>query len=137
MGDFAGAQSPATVDSALVGVDIDGSGLLRLPLDPAFEHAIAVLHGSVRIEDVWAEPNELVFLGTDRESLELVLEEGSRILLLGGLPFGEEIAMWWNFVARDQSELARAFTDWRDRSERFGPVKSSLPRIEAPRPFWL
>ncbi len=45
--------------------------------------------------------------------------------------------MWWNFVARDRTELALAFTDWRDQTERFGRVESSLSRIEAPRPFWL
>ncbi len=137
IGEFAGLRSPATVDSELVGVEIDGSGLLALTLDPTFEHAIAVLHGSVRVEDAGAELNELMYLGTGREDLELVLDPGSRILLLGGRPFGEEISMWWNFVARDQTELALAFTDWRDHSERFGRVESSLTRIEAPRPFWL
>ena len=137
IGEFAGLRSPAIVDSALVGVDIDAGGLLRVALDPTFEHAIAVLHGSVRIEDAQAGPNELLYLGTDRASLELVLAEGSRILLLGGRPFGEEIAMWWNFVARDQTELTLAFAEWRDHAERFGTVDSSLTRIEAPRPFWL
>ncbi len=137
IGDFAGSRSPATVDSGLVGVDIVGSGLLHVPLDPTFEHGIAVLHGSVRIEGAQAGPNELVYLGTDRERLELVLEEGSRFLLLGGRPFAEQIAMWWNFVARDRAELTLAFTDWRDGAERFGPVETPLARIEAPRPFWL
>jgi quercetin 2,3-dioxygenase len=137
IGGFAGVRSPAVVDSPLVGVEIEGSGLLHVPLDAAFEHAIAVLHGGMRMEDTDAGPNELVYLGTDREGLELILEAGSRILLLGGRPFGEEIAMWWNFVARDKSELALAFQDWRDQAERFGPVESPLTRIEAPRPFWL
>jgi redox-sensitive bicupin YhaK (pirin superfamily) len=137
VGEFAGSRSPAATDSALVGVDIAGSGLLEVPLDPAFEHAVAVLHGGVRIEDAEAAPNELIYLGTDRHEVALSLQEGSRILLLGGQPFPEEIAMWWNFVARDRAELARAYTDWSDRTERFGPVTTSLPRIEAPPPFWL
>ncbi len=137
IGEFAGSRSPATVDSALVGVDIDAIGLLNVPLDPAFEHAIAVLHGGVRIGDARVGPNELAYLGTDRDDIELVLDEGSRLLLLGGQPFGEAISMWWNFVARDQTELALAFADWRDDSGRFGPVESSLTRIEAPTPFWL
>ena len=80
----------------------------------------------MRIDDAEARPNEFVYLGTDREGLELILDEGSRLLLLGGQPFAEEIAMWWNFVARDQTELARAFADWRDGSERFGPVETLL-----------
>jgi redox-sensitive bicupin YhaK (pirin superfamily) len=137
IGEFAGSRSPAAADSPLVGVDIAGSGILDVPLDPAFEYAIAVLHGGVRIEDTEATPNELVYLGNDREGLALFLEEESRLLLLGGQPFSEEIAMWWNFVARDRTELAGAYTDWTDRTERFGPVTTSLHRIEAPRPSWL
>ncbi len=137
VGEFAGWRSPATMDSALMGVDIAASGPFDVPLDPAFEHAIAVLHGSVRIENSQASPNELVYLGTDRRGLALFLEEGSRILLLGGRPFPEEIAMWWNFVARHRTELARAYQDWTDRTDRFGSVTTSLHRIEAPRPFWL
>ena len=137
VGEFAGSRSPAATDSALIGVDIAGSGSLDVPLDPAFEHAVAVLHGSVRIENAHASPNELVYLGTDRQGLALFLEKGSRILLLGGRPFPEEIAMWWNFVARDRTELARAYQDWTDRTDRFRSVTTSLHRIEAPRPFWL
>jgi quercetin 2,3-dioxygenase len=137
LGEFAGSRSPAVTDSAVVGVDVGGSGVLDLPLDPASEHAVAVLRGRVEIEDARAKPNELVYLGTDRTGLTLFLEQGSRMLLLGGPPFPEEIAMWWNFVARDRTELASAYTDWNDGTERFGPVTTSLPRIDAPRPFWL
>jgi redox-sensitive bicupin YhaK (pirin superfamily) len=137
VGEFAGSRSPAASDSALVGVEIAGSGTLEIPLEPAFEYAVAVLHGGVRMEDAEATPNELVYLGTDRQGLAPFLEKGSRLLLLGGHPFPEEIAMWWNFVARDRAELARAYEDWTDRAERFGPVTTSLHRIEAPRPFWL
>ena len=45
--------------------------------------------------------------------------------------------MWWNFVARDRTELERAADDWRAAGPRFGQVTSTLDRIEAPRPFWL
>jgi quercetin 2,3-dioxygenase len=136
IGAFGGSHSPAAADSTLVGVDITGNGLLDVPLDPAFEHAIAVLHGSVRIGEAQAGPNQLAYLGAHRAGVALRLEEGSRLLLLGGPPFGEEIAMWWNFVARDKAELSRAYDDWADHGERFGPVASSLLRVEAPRPFW-
>ena len=63
--------------------------------------------------------------------------DGSRVLLLGGQPFTEEILMWWNFVARDRAELEQAYAQWTASAERFGPVASTLDRIEAPRPFWL
>jgi hypothetical protein len=45
--------------------------------------------------------------------------------------------MWWNFVARDRAELEEAYTQWGAPAERFGPVDSTLDRIQAPRPFWL
>jgi hypothetical protein len=45
--------------------------------------------------------------------------------------------MWWNFVARDRSEMEQAFAEWGASTERFGLVASTLDRIAAPRPFWL
>jgi quercetin 2,3-dioxygenase len=137
IGDFAGARSPADTGSALVGVDIVGGGTLEVPVDPTFEYAIAVLHGKVRIADSDAAPDQLVYLGIGREVLHLTLDDRSRLLLLGGQPFAEEIAMWWNFVARDRVELTDAYTDWQSENERFGSVGSSLNRIDAPRPYWL
>jgi quercetin 2,3-dioxygenase len=137
VGEFGGARSPAHTDSPLVGVDIAGSGRLDLPLDVSFEHALAVLHGGVRVDDSVATPNQLIYLGTRRDGIQLDLVAGSRVLLLGGLPFTEEILMWWNFVARERSELEQAYAEWSASAGRFGPVGSTLDRIEAPRPFWL
>ncbi|AKV58044.1 pirin-like C-terminal cupin domain-containing protein [Corynebacterium riegelii] len=41
-------------------------------------------------------------------------------------PFEEEILMWWNFVARDFSEIKQARTQWQAQAggdgERFGQV---------------
>ena len=87
IGEFAGLRSPATVDSALVGVDIEGSGLLAGAPGPGLRtcHRRSPWKRA-RLRTHGHEPNELVYLGTDREDLELVLEEGSRILLLGGRP---------------------------------------------------
>ena len=36
----------------------------------------------------------------------------ARLLLLGGVPFEERILMWWNFVARDMSEIRAAREAW-------------------------
>ena len=41
--------------------------------------------------------------------------------MLGGVPFGERLLMWWNFVARDGEEIARAREDW--AAGRFGQVQ--------------
>jgi hypothetical protein len=45
--------------------------------------------------------------------------------------------MWWNFVARSREELETAYRAWRDGTDRFPTVTSSLPTIPAPAPYWL
>ena len=101
------------------------AGVLQLPLDPTFEHGISVLHGGPRIADSMASPNQLVYVGTGHEGIELDLADGARVLLLGGRPFAEEILMWWNFVARERTEIAMAYADW--RVQRSASAPSSPP----------
>jgi len=137
IGEFAGARSSARVDSPLVGVDIAASGPSTFPVDPTYEYGIAVLHGKLRIAGGEAQPDQFVYLGTGHETLGLDLAEHSRVLLLGGEPFAEDVLMWWNFVARSRTELESAYADWTATAERFGTVRSTLERISAPRPFWL
>ncbi|MDE3065872.1 MAG: pirin family protein, partial [Acidobacteriota bacterium] len=68
----------------------------------------------------------------------VVLPRGrARLMLLGGLPFPEEILMWWNFVARRREELESARTSWEEPDGRFGEVASLLARVGAPAPYWL
>ncbi len=45
----------------------------------------------------------------------------SRLLLIGGQPFGEDILLWWNFVARSVEEMEKATRDWLEGG-RFGRV---------------
>ena len=57
-------------------------------------------------------------------------------MLLGGEPFEDPIVMWWNFVARNRAEIDAAYASWRDQDDRFGSVRSALPRIPASAPYW-
>ena len=63
---------------------------------------------------------------------------GTRLLLLGGAPLGEQIVMWWNFVGRSHDDVAQQRADWMARSSRFGEVPgyvgdpSWLPAPELP-----
>lgn len=58
--------------------------------------------------------NELAYLGDGRDGLQLQLDPGARVLLLGGAPFGAEIFMWWNFVGHSKGEIARAQKAWEE-----------------------
>jgi quercetin 2,3-dioxygenase len=139
-GSFADVTSPARTDSPLVGTEVrPGRGRRVLPLEASFEHALVPLDGRVRAGGEVVEPGWSALLPAGRS--ELVVEtdrDDARFLLLGGEPLGERIAMWWNFVARDQHELTAAHRAWEDRDEdRFPRVPSTLPRADAPRPPWL
>jgi hypothetical protein len=48
------------------------------------------------------------------------------------VPFGEDILLWWNFVARWAQEMEQATRDW-NTGTRFGVVKGSpSPPLIAP-----
>ncbi len=78
---------------------------------------------------------------------ELVVEAGEqpmRALLLGGEPLGEQIVMWWNFVARSHEQIVALREQWQSEvidagtaTGRFGVVEgydgSPLPAPELPK----
>ena len=132
------AESKARADSPLLGVDLAlEPGTATVPLPGEHEHAVVVLEGAVRVDgDRVVEPGALAYLGTGRDELALAAAEPTRLLLLGGEPFGEPVLMWWNFVARTREELDAAYDAWAAGSGRFGDVPSDLARIPAPRPPW-
>jgi hypothetical protein len=47
------------------------------------------------------------------ERLPLTAAAGTVLMLLGGVPLGEKLLMWWNFVARTPEEIAAAVAGWR------------------------
>jgi redox-sensitive bicupin YhaK (pirin superfamily) len=136
MGSFAGVTSPARAYSEIVGVDIN---VLRdsdaeLPLSPGFEYALLATLGAAEVEGARIEPGTMLYVSPGREAVTMRATAGSRLLLLGGLPFGEKILMWWNFVARTAEEIADAVDGWNQR-RRFGDVDADDgERLAAPVP---
>lgn len=134
MGAFAGLRSPAKAYSPIVGAELAAArdGSAALPLEPAFEHALLLIEGGAAIADRALAPDVLYYLGTGRERLALALGAGARLFLIGGAPFGEDVLMWWNFVARTPEEIAEARSDWEAR-RRFGEVSAYKgARLAAP-----
>lgn len=129
-----GQTSPAEVYSPLVGLDLSATGAaaLAMPLTASFEHAALALSGTASVAGEALAPGTLLYFGPGREELTLRTEGGARILLIGGTPFGEEILVWWNFVARTREEIAQATRDW-NTGRRFGAVHGSpAPPLVAP-----
>jgi redox-sensitive bicupin YhaK (pirin superfamily) len=134
LGDVA---SPARRDTDHVGIALDlGGDPVTLPLDPAHEHALVVMSGALRLGAAVVAPGHLGYLGPGRDELRLAPVGPTRALLVGGVPFPEPILMWWNYVARTRDEVTAAHRAWTDRTDRFAPVPSSLPRIDTAPPPW-
>src|SRR6266496_3402423 len=142
LGSLAGARSPATAYSEIIGAEIvarrgaadwdaadwavaghaaggpDASG--RIAVTPSHEHVVFVSAGSADVEGTVLRTGQLLYLGTGREQLTMAAAAGSRLFLLGGVPLGEPLLMWWNFVARTPEEITAAAGEW--ASGRFGTV---------------
>jgi redox-sensitive bicupin YhaK (pirin superfamily) len=135
VGDFAGAVSPARRDTDHAGVDVELRADAELPLRADYEYAIVVLDGAVDVEGTAVTPGHLAYLGSGREAVAL-RGSAARLVLLGGVPFDDDILMWWNFVARTRDEVDDARAAWQAFDHRFGVVASALARIDAPEPMW-
>lgn len=160
-----GDEASVTLFSPLVGAQIDlpAGGEAWIELDPAFEHGVLVDAGPVRVtiaatddevDDSAADADgiavaghsatlrwsELGYLPTGHEGVRLTADDGPvRVVLLGGVPFGEELVMWWNFIGRDHDEVVESRRQWqsevigRDNPDgRFGRVDYEGEPLPAP-----
>ncbi len=123
VGEMMGATSPARMFSPVIGADIEfqSDQPVAVPLQRDFEHALLVLKGDVAIQGRRLDRGALHYVGLGHDELEVSSHRDSRLLLIGGRPFGEHILMWWNFVARTEDEIAQAREDWVNH-RRFGDV---------------
>jgi redox-sensitive bicupin YhaK (pirin superfamily) len=130
LGGHAGVQSPATVHTPIVGLDLRVHGSARLPLDPEFEHAAIVVDGAASIAGESLAPGELLYLGRGRSTIAMEAAEPARLLLLGGEPFESRIVMWWNFVGRTREEIVEARDAWmHDAGLSDGPGAGRFPAV--------
>ena len=137
VGSLAGAASDARRDTDHFGAELSlRGGATLVPVRPEHEHAIVVLSGRIDLDGQPIVPGRLGYVAVGRSELRLVAGEPTRLMLLGGEPFEAEVAMWWNYVARDRDEIAQANVDWAEGHDRFGETASNLPRIPAPTPPW-
>jgi hypothetical protein len=120
VGEHAGERSPAKVFSPLVGLEVrlDEGGEVTLPAAAGFEYGVLAADGPATVgcpavsSPAAIAPGTLAHLPVDVPSITLSAPGPSRFLLIGGVPFGEKLVMWWNFVGRDSTEIIAAREAW-------------------------
>lgn len=140
LGSLLGEVSPVPTYTPLLGAEIvmEPGVTFDLDVDPAFEHGLLVDTGEVTLDGKTLARNELGYAAPGAAGLRISAEEGSRLLLLGGEPFGEQIVMWWNFIGRDHDEVVAYREQWESllgtgSNERFGlPEGDPLDALHAP-----
>jgi redox-sensitive bicupin YhaK (pirin superfamily) len=135
LGELDGVRSPAQTHTSLVGADLQLSpgASVSLELVDSYEYGVFVVAGDVIAESTAVGVDQLLYLGSQRDSVTLRSPHGSRLIMLGGLPFTEEIVMWWNFIGRSHDEIVGFRHAWERRDQRFPAVVDRTERVmEAP-----
>lgn len=115
LGSLLGDTSPVETFTPLLGVEIllEAGVSLTLDVDASFEHGVLVDTGHVSAGEIDVAKDELGYLPPGATTLTLTAgPEWTRLLLLGGPPFGESIVMWWNFIGRDHDEIVGYRAEW-------------------------
>src|SRR3954467_6884841 len=96
MGSFGVSGSPGTAYTPLVGVDLDlaAGADVELPLEPDFEYGLLASSGSATVEGAARDGGRWLSPGPGGQPLRLPAAEPTRLLLLGGEPFEEQLVMW-------------------------------------------
>ncbi|WP_110588404.1 pirin family protein [Microbacterium suaedae] len=109
IGDLAGSASPVdtrTPDLLGAELSLEAGASVVLDVRADFEHAVLAESGDTRVNGTSVPHRALAYVPVGSDSL--VIDAGdapARIILLGGVPLGEQIVMWWNFVGRSHDEI--------------------------------
>lgn len=128
-GSMAGLTSPTRVFSELVGGELRlGPGAkFELQTNRDYEHGLLVVSGAARANEQDLTTGQLAYFAPGLENLEISGDAGGAIvIILGGLPFGEQLVMWWNFIGRDHDEIVQARDEWNARGARFGQFEDQI-----------
>jgi redox-sensitive bicupin YhaK (pirin superfamily) len=141
LGRIAGVESPARRDTDHVGAELTLGRRVEVtvPLRPDYEHVVVPVDAPVLVSGPFpnrVDAGSLGHLPTGADEVRFATEEPTRLLLLGGVPFPDEVVMWWNYVARSRGEIQQAHRDWSSRSGRFPLPASGLEPVDVGPPPW-
>ncbi|MBW0435981.1 pirin family protein [Leptospira yasudae] len=130
-GEFLGKRSPVKIYSPLFYADLDArpgaKGEWHIP--EGQESGLYVARGSLEIQGQTVQVGQMAVFAPG-ETITFSSSEGSRAILMGGVPFPEPRYLWWNFVSTSLERIERAKKEWKD--ETFPAVPGETERIPLP-----
>lgn len=139
LGELADSRSPVHTFTPLLGaqLDLDAGATVTLQVDPTFEHGVLLDEGDVEVAGTPLAVADLAYQSPGHRELHLVNRGAgpARLIILGGIPFPEELVMWWNFVGRTHDDIAAYREQWQANDARFGDVEGyvgHIARLPAP-----
>lgn len=109
IGELLGSASPVdTRTPDLLGAELtlEPGSSARLPVRTDFEHAVLAERGAITVNASAVDHRALAYIPPGSDTLVITAGDApARVILLGGVPLGEQIVMWWNFVGRDHDEI--------------------------------
>lgn len=134
-GSYGSYTAPTALHSEMVGLEVlcVESAQPSLQLRTDFEYGVMALSGGFAVGEESFASDELIYLAAGREHLVLHTEPGTRLLVIGGVPFAESITMWWNFIGVDMASIRTYRAQWEAHDPRFGSVPGGEGRrLSAP-----
>lgn len=134
-GSYGVHTAPTKLHSPLIGLEIlaVAAGIVQVALSNDFEYGLVALTEGFELNGEVFGPDELAYLAPGRSQLLLHVQEGARLLLVGGTPFKEKITMWWNFLGSDLEAIRTYRAQWEAADARFGQVhQGAHRRLAAP-----
>lgn len=116
---FAGSMDGLTADTKVFS-DMVGAELVLAPgttwqtrARSDYEYGVLAVSGSVEVNGATLGTGQLASIEPGLSALQLTAgSEGATLIVLGGVPFGEKLVMWWNFIGRDHDEIVQAREEW-------------------------
>ena len=120
-GEHRGERSPAKVYTPLVGLEVvlPGPGDITLPATEGFEYGVMAADGPAAVGCPLTGDSPanigvgmIAHLPVGVPSITLSSAGPNRFFVVGGVPLGEKLVMWWNFVGRTAEEIITARNAW-------------------------